>query len=238
MKYYSVLDVTPTSEEWIPPYVPVANRLVAKHGGKYLARTASHEQVEGDKKEAGLFAILEWPSKEAAMAFMNDPELVNLPPKFKQDLIKLTLRHQIIQDEVNRMKMQLGVMKVLEGKGNYALEPKKILQLTLYNIRRRDGINKKLRDQHSRAIYLSGSRLEELASIKIPTLVIHGTDDPLVLIEHGEKYAPLIPNAESLFIDGMGHDIPEAYIEKIHEAMFRTFKKVCLLYTSPSPRDA
>ena len=74
MKFYSVLDVTPTSEEWIPPYVPVANRLVAKYGGKYLARTASHEQLEGDKKEAGLFAILEWPSKEAATAFMNDPE--------------------------------------------------------------------------------------------------------------------------------------------------------------------
>lgn len=157
--------------------------------------------------------------------FMNDPELVNLPPKFKTDLIKLTLRHQIIPDEVNRMKMQLGVMKVLEGKGNYALDPKKILQLTLYNIRRKDGINKKLRDQHSRAIYLSGSRLEELPHIKIPSLVIHGTDDPLVLIEHGKKYAPLIPHSESLFIEGMGHDIPEVYSEEIHGAIFRTFEK-------------
>ena len=74
MKYYSVLDVTPTSEAWIPGYLPVANKLVAKHGGKYLARTISHEQVEGDKKEAGLRIVLEWPSKQAALDFMNDPE--------------------------------------------------------------------------------------------------------------------------------------------------------------------
>ena len=74
MKYYSVLDVTPTTEDWIPDYLSAANRLVAGHGGKYLARTTSHEQVEGDKKEAGLRIILEWPSEEAVKAFMNDPE--------------------------------------------------------------------------------------------------------------------------------------------------------------------
>ncbi|MEM6630023.1 MAG: DUF1330 domain-containing protein [Bacteroidota bacterium] len=74
MAYYSVLDVTPTVDTWIPDYLPTANRLVTKHGGKYLARTTSHEQVEGEKKEVGLRIILEWPSKEAAMAFINDPE--------------------------------------------------------------------------------------------------------------------------------------------------------------------
>jgi uncharacterized protein (DUF1330 family) len=76
MKYYSVLDVSPTSEDWIPDYLPVANRLVSKYGGKYLARTPSHEQLEGDKLEAALRIVLEWPSKEAAEAFMNDPEYV------------------------------------------------------------------------------------------------------------------------------------------------------------------
>ncbi len=76
MSYYSILDVTPTSEDWIPDYLPTANALVAKYGGKYLARTASHEQVEGEPNEAGLRIVLEWPSKEAALNFMNDPEYV------------------------------------------------------------------------------------------------------------------------------------------------------------------
>ena len=49
---------------------------MAKHGGKYLARTANHEQLEGDLKAAALRIIIEWPSKENALAFMKDPEYV------------------------------------------------------------------------------------------------------------------------------------------------------------------
>lgn len=72
--YYSVLDVTPTTDTWIPEYLPTATKLVAKHGGKYVARTANHEQVEGNDHPAALRIIIEWPSKETALAFMNDPE--------------------------------------------------------------------------------------------------------------------------------------------------------------------
>ncbi|MEM7324413.1 MAG: DUF1330 domain-containing protein [Actinomycetota bacterium] len=74
MTYYSVLEVTPTSEEWIPGYLEPANTLVAKHGGTYLARTANHERVEGDGDAPALRIIIEWPTKEAALAFENDPD--------------------------------------------------------------------------------------------------------------------------------------------------------------------
>lgn len=74
MTYYSVLAVTPTSEDWIPDYIAPANKLVAQYGGKYLARTATHEQIEGTKDDAALRIVIEWPSKEAAMNFMNDAE--------------------------------------------------------------------------------------------------------------------------------------------------------------------
>lgn len=74
MTYYSVLAVTPTSEDWIPDYIGPANALVAKHGGKYLARTASHRRLEGNGEDAALRIILQWPTKEAAEAFMSDPE--------------------------------------------------------------------------------------------------------------------------------------------------------------------
>ena len=72
MSYYSVLDVTPTSEDWISDYLSTANERVASHGGKYIARTASHEQVESEARGAGLRIIIEWPTKEAAKAFMAD----------------------------------------------------------------------------------------------------------------------------------------------------------------------
>lgn len=76
MAYYSVLAVTPTNEDWIADYIGQANALVAKHGGKYLARTSSHQQLEGDISEAALRIVIEWPSADAAKAFMADPEYV------------------------------------------------------------------------------------------------------------------------------------------------------------------
>ena len=76
MTYYSILAVTPTQEDWIPDYIGPANRLVAKHGGKYLARTASHSQIEGSDAPAALRIIIEWPSKDSAEAFVADPEYV------------------------------------------------------------------------------------------------------------------------------------------------------------------
>ena len=74
MAYYSVLSVTPTTEDWIPDYIGTATALVAKHGGRYLARTASHERLEGDGEGVALRVIIEWPSKAAAEALMSDPE--------------------------------------------------------------------------------------------------------------------------------------------------------------------
>ncbi len=74
MSYYSILDVTPTNEDWIPDYLGPANEAAARHGAKYLARTSSHEQIEGENQDAALRIIIEWPSKEAALAFKNDPE--------------------------------------------------------------------------------------------------------------------------------------------------------------------
>ncbi len=74
MTYYSVLAVTPTNEEWIPVYLEEVGKLVAKHGGVYLARTPNHEQLEGEASNAALRIILQWPSKDSATAFMNDPD--------------------------------------------------------------------------------------------------------------------------------------------------------------------
>lgn len=76
MAYYSVLAVTPTTDDWIPDYVGPVNALIAQHGGKYLARTTSHERLEGEGEDAAWRIIIEWPSKEAAVAFMNDPAYV------------------------------------------------------------------------------------------------------------------------------------------------------------------
>ncbi len=58
------------------------------------------------------------------------------------------------------------------------------------------------------AIVASGSRVELLRTIKVPTLVIHGRDDPLIPVACGVHSAECIPGARLQIIDGMGHDLP------------------------------
>jgi pimeloyl-ACP methyl ester carboxylesterase len=58
------------------------------------------------------------------------------------------------------------------------------------------------------AILTQRNRKPALASLAVPTLVIHGTADPLVPFECGKDTAEAVPGAEFKIIDGMGHDLP------------------------------
>lgn len=55
-------------------------------------------------------------------------------------------------------------------------------------------------------ILASPPRNEMLKTVKLPTLVIHGADDPLVNVEGGKDTAASIPGARLRIVPGMGHD--------------------------------
>jgi pimeloyl-ACP methyl ester carboxylesterase len=59
------------------------------------------------------------------------------------------------------------------------------------------------------AIVASGSRAEALRALRVPTLVIHGRGDPLITLSGGERTAELVPGANLLVFNDMGHDLPE-----------------------------
>ncbi|MCP5029042.1 MAG: alpha/beta hydrolase [Actinomycetia bacterium] len=69
------------------------------------------------------------------------------------------------------------------------------------------------------AIMASGSREEGLAQLDIPTLVVHGADDPLITPSGGERTAELIPDAELLVLEEMAHDLPVPLWAPIIEAI-------------------
>jgi len=69
------------------------------------------------------------------------------------------------------------------------------------------------------AILASGDRRPLLSSIKVPTLVIHGADDPLIPVEGGKDTARVIPGASLLIIHGMGHDMPKGVWAEIVDAI-------------------
>ena len=57
------------------------------------------------------------------------------------------------------------------------------------------------------AVYAAPDRRSELSEVTVPTLVIHGADDPLIRQEASKEIAAAVPGAKYCLIEGMGHGI-------------------------------
>ena len=62
--------------------------------------------------------------------------------------------------------------------------------------------------RQTRAILATGSLSSMTRRIRVPTVIIHGSDDPLVRPVAAEQLKYLIPHARLERIPGMGHDLP------------------------------
>jgi pimeloyl-ACP methyl ester carboxylesterase len=74
------------------------------------------------------------------------------------------------------------------------------------------------------AIFKTGDRSNEVKTINVNTLVIHGEDDGLVPPAHGEHTAELIRGAELVIFPGMGHNIPKDVLPKMLGYMIEHMK--------------
>ena len=75
------------------------------------------------------------------------------------------------------------------------------------------------------AIGADGDRTAELQRLKVPTVVLHGADDPLVQPIGGETTAAAIPGAELRMIPGMGHDMPPALYDIFLDAILSAARR-------------
>jgi uncharacterized protein (DUF1330 family) len=74
VKYYCIVELDTTDPRWVPAYVQNVTKLVEQRGGRYLARTSTLEKIEGKRPLPQILVLLEWPSKESAMAFYESEE--------------------------------------------------------------------------------------------------------------------------------------------------------------------
>jgi uncharacterized protein (DUF1330 family) len=69
-----IAEVKVTDGAWIPSYANKAHEIAHRHGGKYLSRSANLTAIEGEKPDATLVGIIQFPSLDAARAFAHDPD--------------------------------------------------------------------------------------------------------------------------------------------------------------------
>jgi len=77
MATYLIADITVTNPEGYEEYRHKVPAIIARYGGRYLARGGATEVLEGDP-QPGRMVILEFPSMEQAHAFYNSPEYAPL----------------------------------------------------------------------------------------------------------------------------------------------------------------
>jgi pimeloyl-ACP methyl ester carboxylesterase len=158
--------------------------------------------------------------------YVGDPDLPGLSSRyFFSSILKgiPLLRYRIIGSEKNLIKERIA--KTIKVVGYEGLDIKEIAEVVLYDIRKRKGININAIFQHQTAVSTSGSRYEKLKTLNVPTLVIHGTADPIIPVEHGKKLVEIIPNANGFWIDGIGHVFPYPNMDDINNNIISNFEK-------------
>ena len=73
------------------------------------------------------------------------------------------------------------------------------------------------------AVLGTGSLLGYSKAITAPTVVLHGSVDPMVRPRNGRGVAAAIPGARFVMVDGMGHDLPEPVWRPIIETLTENF---------------
>ena len=76
------------------------------------------------------------------------------------------------------------------------------------------------------AIAASGDRSDDLRRIAVPTLVLHGADDPLLPLAHGVDCAKKIPGARFHVVPGMGHDLPPSLLPVLRDELLAHLQRV------------
>ena len=74
MAHYLIAHVKVNDDSWIPDYAANVHDIVHRHGGKYLSRSGNVTTLEGKESTSDLIALVEFPTEEAMLEFMSDPD--------------------------------------------------------------------------------------------------------------------------------------------------------------------
>jgi len=74
---------------------------------------------------------------------------------------------------------------------------------------------------HLTATAASPDRTDRLASLTVPTLVVHGTLDPVIPVAHAHATAAAIPGSKLLVIEGLGHEYDARALVPVADAIIR-----------------
>ncbi|MGB5554313.1 MAG: alpha/beta hydrolase [Flavobacteriaceae bacterium] len=153
-----------------------------------------------------------------------DPELPPMSNEVLPKMVSAIFKHGFFGSKKGQIKRQIVQKRILMDKATGDIDVNTLAKVALYNLKKRKGYNLMSARHHFAAMLTSKSRLEAFKTFQLPTLIIHGVQDPVIPIAHGKKLAKTIPNSTNLWIDNMGHDLPDWALEKMTDAIVENFE--------------
>lgn len=137
-------------------------------------------------------------------------------PRAERDAMRVMVKRPKSQEEADLIEHGMRIARTI-GSPAFPAEEERLRERITMNVRRSAYPAGYLRQLA--AIMADGDRRERLQQITLPTLVLHGEDDPLVPAEHGKDTVAHIPGAQIKTYPGMGHDLPQELIDTMADAI-------------------
>ena len=143
------------------------------------------------------------------------PSPFNSPTR---EVRKLILDRSVTKDASyeDRYLRAVELIKVIGMKG-YEFDTPEFKQQAIENMKRSKddtGFSRQLL-----AILASKNRFKKIQSIKIPTLIVHGEEDPLLKVKNAYKMHKLIPGSELIIIEDMRHLIEQPILDQFKDKL-------------------
>jgi len=145
----------------------------------------------------------------ALMSSTNNPALPKAHPKVSWQVMTARNRSSTREELID---VTLDIWTMI-GTRNSGRDPVEFRQMVADSIDRNSspsGIRRQMA-----AIIATRDLRRWTRNVTAPSLVIHGSDDPLVPVENGLDIAAEIKHARMEVIEGMGHDIPPKFLNTI-----------------------
>ena len=146
---------------------------------------------------------------------LHDENLSRTPPKFLEE----TLEAAIFSIKGKTLEAAIGIARAYHG-SRFKFDEHRVLER-----------GKKLLSHgynpsalHSTAVDLTPSQLSRLRDISAPTIIVHGSEDPLIPTDHAEALNDGIYKSRLLTMEGVGHEIPDELLRDISSALIENMK--------------
>ncbi|HET7467204.1 MAG TPA: alpha/beta hydrolase [Candidatus Dormibacteraeota bacterium] len=185
-------------------HIPAAHIVGASMGG-FIAQLVA---INHPERTLSLTSIMSGPGGRDAIA--PTPEagavLVRVPGPSREEIIATNLEaRRVLAGEGNPFDVEAETAKVV-----------RLYERSYYPL----GFGRQFV-----AILAAKSRIPALRSLKVPTLVVHGADDPLVPPENGKRVAEAVPGARYLEFAGAGHNLPPSTWGAVADAIAETARQ-------------